>query len=253
MAEAARSRGYAYIGITDHSQTAHYAGGLSVDEIEEQHAEIDRLNAAFDGQFPHLQGHRIATSCRTARSITPTTSCAASTSSSAASTASSAWSRRRRPSASCAPSPIRSSTILGHMTGRQLLRRPGYELDIERVLAACARHGVAVEINGNPWRLDLDWRWHRRGAELGCHVQHQPRRPFDPARSILDALGRRDGAQGRARQPTGSSTRSTAGDFARWLGRAKSPAVATSIGRQAEDRPEALQGQLEQQDADGQA
>ena len=45
------------------------------------------------------------------------------------------------------------------MTGRQLLARPGYDLDIERVLAACAEHSVAVEVNGNPWRLDLDWRW----------------------------------------------------------------------------------------------
>jgi DNA polymerase (family 10) len=52
------------------------------------------------------------------------------------------------------------TTILGHMTGRQLLRRPGYEIDVERILSACARHNVAVEINANPWRLDLDWRWH---------------------------------------------------------------------------------------------
>jgi DNA polymerase (family X) len=47
------------------------------------------------------------------------------------------------------------TTILGHMTGRQLLRRPGYEVDVERILRACAKHGVAVEINANPWRLDL--------------------------------------------------------------------------------------------------
>jgi len=46
--------------------------------------------------------------------------------------------------------------MLGHMTGRQLLRRPGYDIDIEKVLAACADHGLAVEINANPWRLDLD-------------------------------------------------------------------------------------------------
>jgi DNA polymerase (family 10) len=59
-------------------------------------------------------------------------------------------------------------TILGHMTGRLLLRRPGYEIDVECVLAACAKHGVAVEINANPWRLDLDWRWHQLGLELGC-------------------------------------------------------------------------------------
>ena len=48
------------------------------------------------------------------------------------------------------------TTILGHMTGRQLLRRPGYDVDIDAILTACAKHGVAVEINANPWRLDLD-------------------------------------------------------------------------------------------------
>jgi DNA polymerase (family 10) len=60
------------------------------------------------------------------------------------------------------------TTILGHVTGRQLLRRPGYEVDMERILGACARHGVAVEINAHPWRLDIDWRWCERALELGC-------------------------------------------------------------------------------------
>src|SRR3712207_1589381 len=55
-----------------------------------------------------------------------------------------------------------------------LLRRPGYEVDIDAVLGACAQHGVAVEINGNPHRLDLDWRWHRRALELGCMMSINP-------------------------------------------------------------------------------
>jgi DNA polymerase (family X) len=66
------------------------------------------------------------------------------------------------------------TTILGHMTGRQLLRRPGYEVDIDKILAACSAYGVAVEINANPWRLDLDWRWHRRALELGCMMSINP-------------------------------------------------------------------------------
>jgi DNA polymerase (family 10) len=65
-------------------------------------------------------------------------------------------------------------TVRGHMTGRQLLRRPGYEVDVEKILAACAKHGVAVEINANPWRLDLDWRWYQRGSELGCMFSINP-------------------------------------------------------------------------------
>jgi len=51
MAEAARKSGYQYIGITDHSQSAHYAGGLSVEEIEQQHAEIDALNGRYGSRF----------------------------------------------------------------------------------------------------------------------------------------------------------------------------------------------------------
>ena len=66
------------------------------------------------------------------------------------------------------------TTILGHLTGRMLLRRPGYEVDIDAILRACAEHGVAVEINANPHRLDLDWRWHGRALELGCMFSINP-------------------------------------------------------------------------------
>jgi DNA polymerase (family 10) len=66
------------------------------------------------------------------------------------------------------------TTILGHLTGRQLLRRPGYDVDIKAVLKACADHGVAVEINGSTWRLELDWRWHRTALALGCMLSINP-------------------------------------------------------------------------------
>jgi DNA polymerase (family 10) len=66
------------------------------------------------------------------------------------------------------------TTILGHMTGRQLLRRPGYQIDVKKILRACAKHGVAVEINANPWRLDLDWRWHQEALAVGCIMSINP-------------------------------------------------------------------------------
>jgi DNA polymerase (family 10) len=66
------------------------------------------------------------------------------------------------------------TTIIGHMTGRQLQRRPGYEIDVEKVLRACAKHDVVVEINAHPWRLDLDWRWHRAALEFGCMLSINP-------------------------------------------------------------------------------
>jgi energy-coupling factor transporter transmembrane protein EcfT len=59
-----------------------------------------------------------------------------------------------------------------------LLRRPGYEIDVENILKACARKGVAVEINANSWRLDLDWRWHRMALDLAARksrIELQPR------------------------------------------------------------------------------
>jgi DNA polymerase (family 10) len=59
MAEATRNRGYVYFGIADHSKSAHYAGGLSVEEIAEQHAAIDRLNAGYGGSFRVFKGDRI--------------------------------------------------------------------------------------------------------------------------------------------------------------------------------------------------
>jgi DNA polymerase (family 10) len=60
------------------------------------------------------------------------------------------------------------------MTGRQLQRRPGYEIDIDKILKACAKYDVAVEINAHPWRLDLDWRWHQKALEYGCVLSINP-------------------------------------------------------------------------------
>ena len=64
--------------------------------------------------------------------------------------------------------------VLGHPTGRLLLARPGYAVDLEKVLSACAEHGVAVEVNASPYRLDLDWRWARRALELGIKLVVNP-------------------------------------------------------------------------------
>ena len=63
-----------------------------------------------------------------------------------------------------------ATTILAHPTGRVLLERDGLPLDLEEVLAAAAAHGVAVELNTQPSRLDLDWRWLRRARDLGVRI-----------------------------------------------------------------------------------
>ena len=66
------------------------------------------------------------------------------------------------------------TTMLGHPTGRLLLRRQGYPIDYKAVIDACAQHQVIIEINANPWRLDLDWRWVRYALDQGVQLSINP-------------------------------------------------------------------------------
>jgi len=66
------------------------------------------------------------------------------------------------------------TTILGHPTGRLLLRREGYPIDHRTVIDACAEYKVVIEINANPWRLDLDWRWVRYAMDKGVLLSINP-------------------------------------------------------------------------------
>jgi DNA polymerase (family 10) len=173
MAEATKRRGYQYFGVADHSRSAHYAGGLSVEEVAEQHAEIDKLNLRYRGRFRIFKG--IESDILADGSLDYPEDILDRFDFVVASVHSRfKLGRKEQTDRILTAVANPRTTILGHMTGRQLLRRPGYEVDIERILGACAKHGVAVEINGNPWRLDLDWRWHRRALELGCMMSINP-------------------------------------------------------------------------------
>jgi DNA polymerase (family X) len=173
MAKATRQRGFEYFGVADHSKSAHYAGGLSVEEIAQQHRDADRLNKRFGKDFRILKGiesdiladgsldyddHVLERFDFVVASI---------------------HGRFRLDRKAQTQRLLRAisdshTTIIGHMTGRQLQRRPGYEIDVEKVLRACAKHDVVVEINAHPWRLDLDWRWHRAALEFGCMLSINP-------------------------------------------------------------------------------
>jgi DNA polymerase (family X) len=173
MAEATRKRGYQYFGVADHSKSAHYAGGLSVDEVFQQHRAIDRLNKSYGKDFRILKG--IESDILADGSLDYSNDVLERFDFVVASV----HSRFKLDPEAQTARLLRAvanpyTTIIGHMTGRQLLRRPGYEVDIEKILEACAEHGVAVEINANPWRLDLDWRWHERALELGCIMSINP-------------------------------------------------------------------------------
>jgi DNA polymerase (family 10) len=173
MAEAARDRGYEYFGVADHSKSAHYAGGLSVDEVMQQRAEIDRLNKGYGQHFKILKG--IESDILADGSLDYADDVLAGFDFVVASV----HGQFRKDKDEQTDRIVRAVshpavTIVGHMTGRQLLRRPGYDVDVEKILQACAHHDVAVEINANPWRLDIDWRWHGRALELGCMMSINP-------------------------------------------------------------------------------
>ncbi len=172
MAQYCRELGYKYLGICDHSRSAAYAKGLTIERVIEQQAEIDKLNSAQSGfrilkgiesdilsdgslDYPHevlktfdfvvasvhsnLKMDEIKATTRLLKAIeNPYTS------------------------------------ILGHPSGRLLLARKGYPLDYRKIIDACAANKVSIELNAHPYRLDLDWRWIPYCLEKGVMISVNP-------------------------------------------------------------------------------
>jgi DNA polymerase (family 10) len=168
MARGAQAMGFEYLGIADHSRSAGYAGGLSIERVKAQAKEIKKLNERMknfrvfhgiesdilpDGSLDYPpdvlelldfivisvhQNFRMSESEMTRR-ITR-----------------------------AIENPF--TTILGHPTGRLLLAREPYQVDVPALIEAASRSGVVIEINANPHRLDLDWRFHRLAKEKGVKI-----------------------------------------------------------------------------------
>ncbi|THH41928.1 DNA polymerase/3'-5' exonuclease PolX [Neolewinella litorea] len=172
MAEAARDKGYEYILITDHSQAAFYANGLKPDRVREQWREIDDLNRDL-APFRIIKG----TECDILSdgSLDYDEELLAGFEVVIASIHSNLNMDKERATQRLLTA-IRhpSTTILGHPTGRLLLSREGYPIDHARVIDACAEHGVAIELNANPYRLDLDWSWLPYARERGVPISINP-------------------------------------------------------------------------------
>ena len=166
MARGAIERKYAYIVLADHSQTAAYAGGLSPAAVMKQHREIDALNATLK-RFRIVKC--IESDIRTDGSLDYEEDMLKSFELIIASVHSGlnmneADATRRVLKAVENP----YTSILGHMTGRLLLMREGYPLDTDRIVDACVRNRVAIEINADPRRLDMDWRHVKRARDKGA-------------------------------------------------------------------------------------
>ncbi len=167
MAEACMERGYEYLGITDHSRSAAYAGGLSVERVKKQWTEIEALNREFSGngiRFVILKG--IESDILSDGSLDYPDDLLEAFDLVIASVHSGLDQPpdkmlERLQKAAAHP----HVHIIGHPTGRLLLRRDGNKADINRLIEHAARHKTAIEINANPWRLDLDWRYGRKARE----------------------------------------------------------------------------------------
>jgi len=165
MAAAAQSHGYEYILITDHSQSAAYAGGLQPERVLAQQAAIDALNTKL-ASFRILKGIesdiRVDGSLDYDEDILRTFDLIiASVHQKLDMTEGEATDRVVK----AIENPY--TAILGHPTGRLLLQRPGFPLDFEKIFDACVANNVAIEINANCKRLDIDWRLVHKGRDRG--------------------------------------------------------------------------------------
>ncbi len=184
MAEACIQQGYEYLVISDHSKSAAYANGLSEERIGAQHRQIDELNERYapfrifksiesdilgDGSLDYSD-ELLSTFDLVIASI---------------------HSNIKMPLEKAMTRLMNAisnpyTTILGHMTARLLLSRPGYPVDHGQLIDACADHGVAIEINANPRRLDMDWQWipyaMKKGVLLSINPDAHKIKEFDNCR-----------------------------------------------------------------------
>jgi DNA polymerase (family 10) len=168
MARAAQKKGYDYLGITDHSQSLKIARGLPEEELWKQIRRIDKLNeAAADirilksAEVDILADGSLDYSDALLEELDYTVC--------------SIHSRFGLGKAEQTERILRAMdnryfTILGHATGRLLLKRPGYEIDVDRVIEQARANGCFFEINSSPDRLDLPWMQARLAARAGVKI-----------------------------------------------------------------------------------
>lgn len=166
LAEACQAAGYSYLAICDHSQSAAYAGGLKEDDVLRQMDEIDAANERLKGFhiFKGIESDILGDGALDyPDKFLERFDLVVASIHSRMSMDQEAMTRRI-----CRALEHPATTVLGHPTGRLLLRREPFAVDLEQVFAVAARHGVVMEINSHPMRLDLDWRYIRKAKAAGC-------------------------------------------------------------------------------------
>jgi DNA polymerase (family 10) len=172
MAAGAQALGLEYMVMSDHSQAAQYAGGLTPQRIQAQHAEIEALNKTLTGfkVFKSIESDILGDGAldyepAVLRSFDLVIV--------------SVHSNLQMPQEKAMERLMAAiqnpyTSVMGHLTGRLLLKREGYPIDHRTLIEACAAHDVAIEINANPWRLDMDWRWVNYALDRGVLISINP-------------------------------------------------------------------------------
>lgn len=172
MTKACIEQGWQYFGVCDHSQTASYAGGLKLEDLEKQWKEIDKLNAKYPN-FKIFKG--IESDILSDGSLDYEEDILKQFDLVVASV----HSNLRMDETKAMQRLIKAienpyTNILGHLTGRLLLMREGYPVNHSKIIDACAANGVCIELNAHPYRLDMDWRYIHEAMEKGVLISINP-------------------------------------------------------------------------------
>jgi DNA polymerase (family 10) len=173
MAEGAQGAGLKYLGIADHSRSLRMTGGLTIERVREQWARIDALNAKFGGRFRLFKGTECDILADGSLDYPDDVLDGFDY------VVASVHSHFRMPREEMTRRVVRAMshprvTMLGHPTGRLLLSRDSYAIDLDAVIDAAARAGTMIEINANPHRLDLDAAHCRRAKQKGVTIVINP-------------------------------------------------------------------------------
>jgi len=213
MAKAAMARGYSYLGICDHSRSAAYARGLQIEDLRRQREEIDQLNEKL-APFRILAG--IESDILADGALDYEDAVLESLDLVVVSVHSRFnLEREEMTRRLCRALTHPCAAILGHATGRLLLEREPYALDVEALIETAAANQVAIELNANPYRLDLDWRYLRQAADQGVPIalntdaHHLDQFAYDELGAIL--------ARKAGLQPAEVLNTRSAGELISWL------------------------------------
>ena len=173
MAEAATDLGLQYLGISDHSKSSVQANGLSDEELLQQVKEIKDFNDRNNNELTIFSG----VECDILKDgsldynesvLSQLDYCIASVHSSFSLTENEMTQRVIK----AIESP--HVTMIGHLTGRLLLLRKPYDINVSKIIDACAKNNTIIEINANPRRLDMDWRWWKKAKDKGVKCSINP-------------------------------------------------------------------------------